>query len=126
VRDQCGCDMTVAGRMSDQREQDSNPGGWRKGRFIYASGPAPGSLHNGAYPLVQGCWVFMPQNVEASKQEGQKQMWQLAFHWEVTIYHTSTRLQLITLAHLWQKDIRCFSWNGLKQGPAWGGALTCL
>jgi hypothetical protein len=24
--------------MSDQREQDSNPGGWRKGRFIMLAG----------------------------------------------------------------------------------------
>jgi hypothetical protein len=85
----------------DQQEQDSNPGGWRKGRFIYHSGPAPGSLQNGTGPSAQGCWVFMPQNVEASKREGQKQMWWLAFHWEVTTYHTSTMLQWITLAHLW-------------------------
>jgi hypothetical protein len=28
----------VAGTMSDQREQDSNPGGCRKGRFIMLAG----------------------------------------------------------------------------------------
>jgi hypothetical protein len=33
---------------------------------------------NGTRPAAQGCRVFMPQNAEASKQEGQKQMWQLA------------------------------------------------
>jgi hypothetical protein len=33
---------------------------------------------NGTSPTAQGCGVFMPQNVEASKQEEQKQMWQLA------------------------------------------------
>jgi hypothetical protein len=40
---------------------------------------------------------LMPQNAEASKREGQKQMWQLVSRWEVTTYPTSTRLQLITL-----------------------------
>jgi hypothetical protein len=43
---------------------------------------------------------FLPQSVEASKQEGQKQTWQLAFRLEVATYHTSTRLQHTTLAHL--------------------------
>jgi hypothetical protein len=61
--------------MLDQREQDSNPGGWRKGRFIYASGPAPGSLQNGTGPLAQGSWLFILQNVEASKKKGQNQTW---------------------------------------------------
>jgi hypothetical protein len=62
----------------DQQEQDSNPGGWRKGRFIMQVGQDPGSLQNGTGPLAQGCGVFIPQNVEASKREGQKQTWQLA------------------------------------------------
>jgi hypothetical protein len=31
-------DALVARRMSDQPEQDSNPGGWRKGRFITLAG----------------------------------------------------------------------------------------
>jgi hypothetical protein len=53
---------------------------------------------NGTGLVAQDCRVSMSQNVEVSKQEGQKQMWQLASHWEVTTYHTSTRLQLITLA----------------------------
>jgi hypothetical protein len=53
--------------MSDQQEQDSNPGGWRKGRFIMDLSK------NGTCPIAQGCGVFMPQNVEASKREGQKQ-----------------------------------------------------
>jgi hypothetical protein len=35
---------------------------------------------NGTGPIAQDCGVFMPQNVEASKQEGQKQAWQLASH----------------------------------------------
>jgi hypothetical protein len=64
--------------------------------------------------------------VEASKREGQKQMWWLAFHWEVITYHTSTRLQHITLAHLWWKDIHCFSLNGLKQGSGWGRCFYLL
>jgi hypothetical protein len=59
--------LTVAGRMSDQQEQDSNPGGWRKGRFIMDLSK------NGTCPIAQGCGVFMPQNVEASEREGQKQ-----------------------------------------------------
>jgi hypothetical protein len=42
---------------------------------------------NGTGPIAQDCGVFMPQNVEASKQEGQKQTWQLASHWEITTYH---------------------------------------
>jgi hypothetical protein len=29
----------VVGKIMDQREQDSNPDGWRKGRFMYASVP---------------------------------------------------------------------------------------
>jgi hypothetical protein len=32
--DPTGASRNVAGRMLDQREQNSNPGGWRKGRFI--------------------------------------------------------------------------------------------
>jgi hypothetical protein len=35
----------------------------------------------------------MPQKVEASKREGQKQMWQLAFCWEVAIHHSSTSVE---------------------------------
>jgi hypothetical protein len=44
----------------------------------------------------------MPQNVEASKREGQKQTWQLASYWEFTTNHTST---------------------SVKPGPAGGGSL---
>jgi hypothetical protein len=33
---------------------------------------------NGTGPVGQGYGVFIPQNVEASKWEGQKQTWQLA------------------------------------------------
>jgi hypothetical protein len=39
-------DLTVVGRMSDQQEKDSNPGGWRKGIFITLVGQHPGSLQN--------------------------------------------------------------------------------
>jgi hypothetical protein len=42
----------------------------------------------------------MPQNAEASEWEEQKQTWQLASHWEVTTYHTSTRLQFTTLTQV--------------------------
>jgi hypothetical protein len=87
---------TNVGRMSDQWEQYSNPGGWRKGRFITLAGHTLDLSKNGTGPVAQGCGVFMRQNVEASKREGQNQTWQLASHWEVTTYHTSTRLQFIT------------------------------
>jgi hypothetical protein len=87
--------------MSDQREQDSNLGGWGKRRFNMLSGPAPWmSPKMTPAPLAQGCGVFIPQNVETSKQEGQKKTWQLASCKEVATYHTSTRLQHTTLAHL--------------------------
>jgi hypothetical protein len=66
--------------MLDQQEQDSNPGGWRKGKFITLVDQHLDLSKNGTGPVPQGCGVFMPQNVEASKQEGQKQMWQLASH----------------------------------------------
>jgi hypothetical protein len=33
---------------------------------------------NGTRPSAKDCGVFMPQNVEVSKWEDQKQMWQLA------------------------------------------------
>jgi hypothetical protein len=73
--------------MSDQREQDLNPGGWRKGRFIKLAGQHLDLSKNGTSPVVQvrALGVFMPQNVEASKREGQKQTWQLASHWEYNI-----------------------------------------
>jgi hypothetical protein len=72
---------------------------WLEERMIYyTSRLAPRSLQNGTGLVAHGCRVFMPQNVEASKQEGQKQMWQLASPWDVITYHSSTRLQLITLA----------------------------
>jgi hypothetical protein len=70
----------VSGRMLDQREQDSNSGGWRKERFITLVGQHLNLSKNRTSPAAQGCGVFMPQNVEASKQEGQKQAWQLASH----------------------------------------------
>jgi hypothetical protein len=53
---------------------------------------------NGTSPVAQGCRDFMPQDVEASKWEGQQQTWRLVFYWEVTTYHTTTRLPLITQA----------------------------
>jgi hypothetical protein len=63
-------------------------------RKVYeASGPAPGSLQNGAGPDLRAAGIFMPQNAEASEREGQKQTWRLAFHWEVTTYHTSTSVK---------------------------------
>jgi hypothetical protein len=82
--------------MLDQREQDSNPGGWREGRFIMLVVQHLDLSKNGTSPIAQGCGGFVPQNAEGSKWEGQKQTWQLASHWEVTTYHTSTRLQHTT------------------------------
>jgi hypothetical protein len=82
--------------MSDQWEQDSNPGGWRKGRFITLAGQHLDLSKNGTSPVAQVCGVFMPQNAEASKQEGQKQTWQLASRWEVT---TITLAQGYSIAH---------------------------
>jgi hypothetical protein len=35
---------------------------------------------NGTSPAAQDYGVFMPQNAEASKWEGQNQTWQLASH----------------------------------------------
>jgi hypothetical protein len=58
--------------MLDQQEQDSNPGGWRKRRFITLTGQHLDLSKNGTSPVAQGCRVFMPQNAEASKREGQK------------------------------------------------------
>jgi hypothetical protein len=66
--------------MSDQQEQDSNPGGWKKGRFITLLGQHLDLAKNGTSLIAQGCGGFVPQNAEASKQEGQKHMWQLASH----------------------------------------------
>jgi hypothetical protein len=79
------------GRMWEQREQDSNPGDWRKGWFIMLAGQHLDLSKTGTGPVGQGCRVFMPQNAEASEKD------KLASRWEVTTYHTSTRLQLITL-----------------------------
>jgi hypothetical protein len=50
-----GPSENVAGTITDEQEWDSNPADWKKGRFIYASGSAPGSLQNSASPLAQGC-----------------------------------------------------------------------
>jgi hypothetical protein len=60
---------TVARRTSDQQEQDSNPGDWRKGRFITLVGQHLNLSKNGTGPVAQGCGDFMPQNAEASKRE---------------------------------------------------------
>jgi hypothetical protein len=84
--------------MMDQQEQDSNPGGWRKGRFITLSGQHLDLSKMALAPQLKAVGVLMPQNVEASKQEEQKQTWQLASCYEVTTYCTSARLQLTTLA----------------------------
>jgi hypothetical protein len=56
-------DLTVAstnvtGRMLDQREQDSNTGGWRKGRFITLAGQHLDRSKNGTSPVAQGCRVL--------------------------------------------------------------------
>jgi hypothetical protein len=99
----------VAGRITDQQEQDSNLGGWRKRRFIHASWPAPGSLQNSTGPLAQGCWVFMPQNAEASKWEGQKQTWWLAFR-----YYSSISVVEGHLLFLSERS---------ETGPTWGKGL---
>jgi hypothetical protein len=107
--------------MSDQWEQDSNLGGWRKERFIMLVAQHLDLSKNGTGPIAQGWGVFVPHNAEGSKQEGQKQMWQLASRWEVTIYHISTRLQLFTLAHLWNwglvrgREHICETWPGRER-----------
>jgi hypothetical protein len=41
--DLTGASRNVVERMSDEQEQDSNPGGWRKGRFIMLVGQHSGS-----------------------------------------------------------------------------------
>jgi hypothetical protein len=75
--------------MLDQREQDSNPSAWRKGRFITLVGQHLDLSKNGTSPVAWGCRVSMPQNVKASKHKGQKRTWQLA---------SAGRLQHILLA----------------------------
>jgi hypothetical protein len=53
---------------------------WLKERKIYyAIRPAPWiSPKMALAPAAQGCGVFMPQNAEASKREGQKQSYNLS------------------------------------------------
>jgi hypothetical protein len=53
-----GASRNVAGRMLVQREQDSNPGGWRKGRFITLEGQHLDRSKNGTGPVAQGCGVL--------------------------------------------------------------------
>jgi hypothetical protein len=85
---------------------------WLEERKIhYTSRPAPRFLQNCTGSVAQVCRVFMPQNAEASKQEGQKQTWHLASRWEVTTYHTSTRLQHTTS-------------TSVKPGPSQGRELA--
>jgi hypothetical protein len=74
----------------DQQEQDSNPAGWRKGRFIYASGPGPGALQNGAGPpqLRTGGFLCLRMWKQASgKDKSRRGGWPFA-----------GRMQHITLA----------------------------
>jgi hypothetical protein len=59
----------VAGRMSDHREQDSNPGGWRKGRFIMLVGQHPGSLQKWHQPCSSMLRGFYASEY-GSKQAG--------------------------------------------------------
>jgi hypothetical protein len=66
------------GKSPDQREQDSNPGRWKK-EVYYASRPAPGYLQNGAGPELRVVGDFISKKAAASKQGVQKQTWQLAF-----------------------------------------------
>jgi hypothetical protein len=48
-----------AGRMSSQGKQDSNPGGWRKGRFITLADQHLDISKNDTGLIAQGCRVFM-------------------------------------------------------------------
>jgi hypothetical protein len=101
----------------DQQERDSNPGGWRKGGFIYTSRPVPGSLQNGTGPLAQSCWFLCLRMQKQASGKDKSRCGSLSFAGRlqhITVAHH------ITLAHLWQKDIHCFLHNGLKQGPGWG------
>jgi hypothetical protein len=50
-----GASTNVVGRMLDQREQDSNPGGWRKERFIMLADQHLDLSKNGTSLAAQGC-----------------------------------------------------------------------
>jgi hypothetical protein len=64
----CVC-LCVVGRVLDQQEQDSNPGGWRKGRFITLVGQHPGSLQKWHRPLSSRLQEFYALECR-SKQAG--------------------------------------------------------
>jgi hypothetical protein len=55
--------------MSDHREQDSNPGGRRKGRFITLAGQHPGSFQKWHWPCSSGLRGFYASECR-SKQVG--------------------------------------------------------
>jgi hypothetical protein len=99
----------VEGRMSDQRIRDSSP------RTQVLAGQDLDLSKNGASPAAQGCGVFMPQNAEASKWGGQKQMWQLASRWEVTTYHTNTSVKPGLLGE--GACLQIFPWVSLSFPP---------
>jgi hypothetical protein len=55
--------------MSDQQEEDSNPGGWRKGSFIMLVGQLPGTLQKWHQPHSSGLQGFYASECR-SKQAG--------------------------------------------------------
>jgi hypothetical protein len=69
--------------MSDQREQDSNPGGWRKGRFIMLAGQHPGSLQKWQLNTVGLlCLIILAQG------------YNLSHYLNVTVYHNNASVKL--------------------------------
>jgi hypothetical protein len=90
-------------------EQDSNLCGWRKGRFITLAGQHPGSLQKWHRPHSSRLWGFYASECR-SKQAGRTKAnvaislllggYNLSYQHKVTTYHTTSRLQHTTLAHL--------------------------
>jgi hypothetical protein len=95
--------------MLGQQEQDSNPDGWRKGRFITLADQHLDLSKNGTSPAAQGCGVFNASECR-SKQAGRTKAdvavslslggYNISYQHKVTTYHTTSRLQHTTLAHL--------------------------
>jgi hypothetical protein len=93
--------LIVAGRMSDKWEQDSNPGDWRKGRFLRLAGQHLDLSKNGTGPVPQGCRFLCLRMRKQASGKDKSRHGQLASLWDITTYHTTSRLQHNTLAHLW-------------------------
>jgi hypothetical protein len=70
-----------------QQEQDSNPGGWRKGRFIMLAGQHLDRSKNGTDPVAQGCGGFYASEC-GSKQAGRAKA-DVAVSLSVGGYHIS-------------------------------------